>query len=127
MKNILIIEDEFDLKEALRIRLEGQGFKVSSAGNADRGLQLAKEIKPELMIIDIALPGRMDGLELTYTVKHDDVLKNTRVIILTAKATEEDRKRGLEKGCDVYMTKPFEYEELIEKIKELIGEGNWVS
>ena len=122
MKNILIIEDEYDLKEALKIRLGREGFKISSVGNADKGLELAREIKPDLIIIDIVLPGRVDGFEATYGVKHDDLLKDTPVIILTVKASEEDKRRGSREGCDAYITKPFDHEELIEKIKLLLGE-----
>ena len=122
MKDILIIEDEYDLKEAIKIRLTGEGFRISSAGNAEQGLRLAREIKPDLVIMDLVLPGRKDGLEATYEMKNDEVLKGIPVIILTAKGSEEDRKRGLREGCDVYMTKPFDHEELVSRIKSLIGE-----
>lgn len=120
MNSILIIEDEYDLKEALRIRLEREGFKVYSAGNAEKGLELAAEVKPSLVIMDIVLPGQMDGIEATYKVKHDDLLKNTPVVILTVKAAEEDRRHGLKGGADAYMTKPFDHEEVIATIKSLL-------
>ncbi len=122
MKTILIVEDEYDLKEALRIRLEGEGFKIHSAGNAARGLEIAREVLPDLIIMDVVLPGLIDGLRATYIIKHEEQIKGTPVIILTAKAAEEDKRHGLREGADVYMTKPFEHEELLAAIRSLLGE-----
>ena len=122
MKSILLVEDEHDIKEALRIRLQREGFKVHFAGTAEQGLELATEKKPDLIVMDIFLPGEIDGLEATYRVKHDDLLKDTPVVILTVKAAEEDKKHGLRGGADAYLTKPFDYEELISTIKSLLGE-----
>ena len=121
MKSILVIEDEYDLQKALEIRLSGEGFKVYSAGNAEDGLELAREVMPDLITMDIVLLGIMDGIEATYRVKHDDLLKDIPVIIITAKGSEEAKKRAIEGGADAYFTKPFEYEELIMVIKSLIG------
>ena len=122
MKNVLVIEDEYEIKEALRIRLEKEGFKIYSAGDAEKGLETAKEVMPDLIIMDVLLPGKIDGLEATYRAKHDDLLKNIPVIILTVKAEEEDKRQGLRNGADAYITKPFDHEELVMTVKSLLGE-----
>ena len=120
MNRILVIEDENDLKEALRIRLEREGFKVYFAESAEKGLEIARETKPDLVIMDVVLPGAMDGVEATYRMKHDEILKDTPVVILTVKASEEDKLRGFKDGADAYMSKPFDHEELITTIKSFL-------
>jgi len=122
MTSILIIEDESDLREAMRIRLESEGFKTYFAGNAERGLELAREIGPDLIIMDIILPGGIDGVEATRRLKDDELLKDTPVVMLTVKASDEDKRHGFRIGADAYITKPFDDEELILTIRSLLGE-----
>ena len=121
MSSILIIEDESDLREAMRIRLESEGFKTYFAANAGRGMELAREIGPDLIIMDVILPGEVDGVEITRRLKDDELLKDTPVVMLTVKALEEDKRRAFKIGADAYMTKPFHDEELILTIKSLLG------
>ena len=121
MIRILVIEDEDDLRKALRIRFEREGFMIYSAEDAESGLELAGEVKPDLIVMDVLLPGEMDGFEATYRVKHDDILKGIPVVILTVRAAQEDKIHGLRNGADAYMTKPFDHEDLVITVKSLVG------
>ena len=118
-KKILIIDDEFDLVESLQISLEQENYKCLTAHEGKYGLQLARECKPDLIILDIMLPG-MDGYNVCRALKLDVRLKQIPTIILTFKARTEDRIMGEASGADYYITKPFSQEKLIAKIEELL-------
>ncbi|MDD4179915.1 MAG: response regulator [Candidatus Margulisbacteria bacterium] len=117
---ILIIEDEADIRTALTMRLEAKGFAVASASDGVAGLKLAREITPSLIILDIMLP-KMDGYTISRMFKYDERFSAIPIIMLTAKVQPKDIERGKEAGADAYMTKPYEAEELIAKINELLG------
>lgn len=123
MKSILIIEDENDLQKALRIRFETEGLRTYPAESAAEGLEVALEKRPDLILMDVILPGEMDGYQATYWVKHNDFLKDTPVVILTVKASRQDRMYAFRSGADAYITKPYDHEDLIEKIKSLLSEA----
>jgi DNA-binding response OmpR family regulator len=114
MKKILIIEDELDLIKGLKINLSDEGFDVDWAVNGVEGLRKALEEPPDLIILDIMLPG-MNGLEVCRELRHKNI--TIPIIMLTAKGEEIDKVVGLEIGADDYMTKPFSIRELIARIK----------
>jgi two-component system alkaline phosphatase synthesis response regulator PhoP len=118
-KKILIIDDEFDFVESLQIILEQENYECLTAHEGKKGLQLAREWKPDLIILDIMLPG-MDGYNVCRALKFDVRLKQIPTIMLTFKARTEDRIMGKASGADDYITKPFSQEELIAKIEELL-------
>ena len=118
-KKILIIDDEFDFVESLQIILEQENYECLTAHEGKHGLQLAREWKPDLIILDIMLPG-MDGYNVCRALKFDVRLKEIPTIMLTVKARTEDRIMGKASGADDYITKPFSQEELIAKIEELL-------
>ena len=118
-KKILIIDDEFDFVESLQIILEQENYECMTAHEGKKGLQLAREWKPDLIILDIMLPG-MDGYKVCRDLKFDVRLKQIPTIMLTFKARTEDRIMGKASGADDYITKPFSQEELIAKIEELL-------
>ncbi len=118
MQKILIVEDEQDMLELYRIRLEKEGFEVLAAGDGEEGLKLAREEKPGLILLDLMLP-KLDGFKVCRMLKFDNRYKHIPVIMLTARVEDKDRKLGISVGADAYMTKPFDWEELNEKIKEL--------
>jgi two-component system, OmpR family, alkaline phosphatase synthesis response regulator PhoP len=116
-KRILIIEDDKDIVEAVRYNLEKEkGFSVLAAHSGDEGLQLAFQMKPHLIILDIGLPG-MNGYEICRTLRRDPQTRDVPILILTARGTESDKVLGLELGADDYVTKPFGIRELVARVK----------
>lgn len=111
---ILIVEDEKDLVRGLKMNLTGEGFEVDWAGDGTEGFCKALENEPDLIILDIMLPG-MNGLDICRELRKKNIA--TPIIMLTAKGEEIDRVLGLEIGADDYMTKPFSIRELIARIK----------
>jgi len=118
-RRILVIEDEKEMLEAVRLRLEANSYEVISASDGAEGLSQARSEKPDLIVMDIMLP-KMDGFTVCRMLKFDENYKNTPIIMLTARTQEMDVARGKEMGADAYLTKPFKSEELLAKIKELI-------
>ncbi len=117
---ILLVEDEEDIVELFKIRFSNEGFELLTAGDGEEGLRLAREEKPDLVILDLMLP-KIDGFRVCRMLKFDNRFKCIPVIMLTARAEERDRELGSSVGADAYMTKPFEWEELLKKIKGLIN------
>jgi two-component system alkaline phosphatase synthesis response regulator PhoP len=116
---ILVIDDEKDLIELVRYNLEKEGFVVRSAQDGEAGLAAAKKELPDLIIVDLMLPG-IDGLDVCRSLRSDSRTARIPVIMLTAKSAEADRILGLELGADDYVTKPFSPRELIARIKAVL-------
>lgn len=118
-KKILLVDDERDLLEIVKMRLEASGYKVLTALDGQEGFDMAKREKPDLVILDLMLP-KIDGYKVCRMLKFDEKYKKIPIILFTARAQEADKKLGEEVGADAYITKPFEPEVLLEKIKELV-------
>lgn len=116
-KKALVIEDDKNIAELLRLYLEKDGFEVVIAGDGGTGLQLAGEIAPDVILLDIMLPV-MDGWQVCREIRHDSkaAIAKTPIIMLTAKGETFDKVSGLEMGADDYVTKPFEVKELLARI-----------
>ena len=112
-KKALIVEDDSNIAELLRLYLEKDGFEVSHAADGGRGLELYRSFAPDVILLDIMLPV-MDGWGVLREIRRTD--KHTPVIMLTAKGETPDKVSGLELGADDYVTKPFEVKELIARI-----------
>lgn len=115
---ILLIEDDLDMAEAIRLRLEANDFEIIVAHDGMEGLNKARTENPDLIILDVMLP-KLDGFNLCRMLKFDEKHKSILIIILSAKVQKTDIERGKEVGADAYITKPFKAEELLAKIKEL--------
>jgi len=113
---ILVIEDENTLREMLRYNLESEGYAVVVADNGSTGLELAKSQSPDVIVLDIMLPG-IDGFEVCKRVRQDMTVP---ILMLTAKEEEIDKILGLELGADDYMTKPFSMRELKARVKAML-------
>ncbi len=113
---VLLVEDEENLLQALKYNLEREGYSVLAATDGERGLQLAVQAKPDLVILDIMLP-KLDGLEVCRLLRRES---SVPILMLTAKAEEVDRVVGLELGADDYVTKPFSMRELRARVKALL-------
>jgi len=119
-KKILIIEDEEPLAKMLQLRLEANNFQVISATDGQKGLNMARDEQPDLIILDIMLP-TMNGHQILRMLKFDGRYKDIPIIVLTAKGLEEDKKLGQDLGADAYFPKPFDSDKLMEKIWELLN------
>lgn len=115
-EKILVVEDEITLNETLVYNLERQGYFVASAMDGHDALKKARSLNPDLIIMDIMLPG-LDGLEITRILRKE---ANTPILILTAQGEEIDRVLGLELGADDYMAKPFSMRELLARVKAIL-------
>jgi len=115
-EKILIVEDELILQETLAYNLKHQGYEVETAGDGQTAIDKAKQSKPDLILLDIMLPG-MDGFEVCRILRKD---MSVPILMLTARDDEIDRVVGLEVGADDYLTKPFSMRELIARVRALL-------
>ena len=116
---LLLVDDEVDLVEMVKIRLEASGYQVLTAFDGQEALDKARKEKPDLIILDLMLP-KLDGYKVCRMLKFDEKYKNIPILMFTARAQEQDKKLGQEVGADAYLTKPFEPDALIAKIREFL-------
>ena len=116
MKSILVVEDEMKIARLVRDYLEHAGFEVFVAGNGEAALASARGSKPDLIVLDLGLPGR-DGLDVTRELRRSS---NVPIVMLTARGDEADRIVGLELGADDYIVKPFSPKELIARVRAVL-------
>ncbi len=118
-KKIVVVEDEPDILEVLSYNLRREGFEVCASLDGKKGLELVKKELPDLVLLDLMLPG-MDGLEICRHLKADDSTQNIPIIMVTAKGEESDVVLGLGLGADDYVAKPFSPKELTARVKAVI-------
>lgn len=118
-KIILVVDDEPDILEMIRYHLEKNGYDVRTAGDGESALKLCQQEPPDLMILDIMLPG-IDGHHVCYRLKSNDALRHVPVIMLTAKSEETDEVVGLKIGADDYITKPFSPRILLARVEAIL-------
>jgi two-component system phosphate regulon response regulator PhoB len=116
---LLVIEDDPDIIEILRYNLEREGFRVLVAADGERGLAEAARSQPDLVLLDLMLPG-LDGLEVCRRLRQQDATRWIPVLVLTAKSEEADVVVGLEMGADDYLAKPFSPRELLARVRALL-------
>jgi len=124
-KKIVVIEDEPDILEVLGYNLKREGYEVFSATNGNLGLSMVNKELPDLVVLDLMLPG-MDGIEICSSIKKNSATQNTLIIMVTAKGEESDIVLGLGVGADDYITKPFSPKELVARVKAVLRRGNVV-
>lgn len=115
-RSVLVVEDEENLLEALRYNLEREGYLVHTATDGGEGLEMARKLKPSLVLLDIMLP-TLDGFEICRILRRETEVP---ILILTAKGEEVDRVVGLELGADDYITKPFSIRELVARVRNIL-------
>jgi two-component system, OmpR family, response regulator AdeR len=116
MSLILIVEDELELAEIIEAYLRREGYQTERAGDGKRALELFRAVKPDLVLLDITMP-KLNGLEVLRAIRQDG---QTPVIMLTARAEDDDKLLGLELGCDDYIIKPFNPREVVARVKAVL-------
>jgi len=119
-KKIMVVDDEVDLVETLRFPLEMEGFEVLVSYNGEDALNKARKESPDLILLDLMLP-KLDGYKVCRLLKFDEKYKHIPILMLTAKIQEKDKTLGIETGANEYITKPFEMDSLLEKVKRYLA------
>ena len=119
MKKILIVDDEQDIVESLKFVLETADYTCYCAYNGEDGLRLAKELVPDLIILDVMMP-KINGYKISRLLKFDKKYKDIPILMVTARSQEEDKLIGEETGADEYITKPFEMEDVVNRVNKYL-------
>jgi len=119
-QKVLIVDDEEDIVTALSIRLKALGYEVLTAGDGMAALEAARSQNPDIILLDIMLP-KLDGYKVCRMLKFDEKFRHIPIIMITAKVADANKKMGTEMGADAYFTKPFNPEELMSRIKDLLS------
>jgi two-component system, OmpR family, alkaline phosphatase synthesis response regulator PhoP len=122
-ETILVVDDEEDILELLRYTFARENYRVHCAGTGEKALAAARELSPDIVVLDLMLPG-MNGLEVTRTLKGDPVTRSIPIIMLTARGEEADIVTGLELGADDYVTKPFSPRVLTARVRAVLRREN---
>jgi DNA-binding response OmpR family regulator len=120
---VLIVDDEMHIRTLIEQTLEDledEGVELLTAANGVDALALIEEERPSLVFLDVMMP-KMNGFDVCNAVKNERGLKDVFVVMLTAKGQEFDKQRGVEVGADIYMTKPFDPDELLDKARHVLG------
>lgn len=115
-ERVLVVDDERDIATVLEINLSAEGFEVEIATEPQQALERALVFRPDLVLLDVNMPG-MDGLQVTRALRSDALTASTSIILLTAKASVDDRLIGLASGADDYITKPFDIDEVLSRVR----------
>lgn len=118
---IAVVEDQPEIRQLIRMTLEFGEFELIEAENADIGWLQMQQQKPDLVLLDVMMPGTMDGLELCRRLRSQPDTASVPVILLTARGQQRDIEAGREAGADTYLTKPFSPMELLDRIGALLG------
>ena len=119
-RKILLVDDEVDLVKTIKFSLELEGYKVLVSYNGEDALTQARKENPDLILLDIMLP-KLDGYKVCRLLKFDEQYKHIPILMMTAKTQEKDKLMGKETGANEYITKPFDMEELMEKVKTYLN------
>lgn len=123
MERVLVVDDEPSIVTLLQYNLEKAGYSVTTAGNGEIGLQKAMQERPDLIVLDLMLPG-IDGMDICKKLRQEKI--NTPILMLTARDDEFDKVLGLELGADDYLTKPFSPREVVARVKAILRRSKMV-
>ena len=118
-ETILIVDDEQDIIELIKYNLKNEGYSILTAQTGEQAIKIAKQSRPDLMVLDLMLPG-IDGLEVTKYLKNNEQTKDIPIVMLTAKGEESDIVTGLELGANDYISKPFSPRVLVARIRAIL-------
>ena len=122
MKQVLIVDDQADLRKLLRWSLDEfeDRLELHEASNGAAALEKAVEVKPDLVLLDVMMPGELNGLQVCRRLRDMPLLERTRIVLLSARAQATDIQEGMAAGADAYMVKPFSPQRLIETVQRLL-------
>ncbi len=118
-KTVLIVDDHADIRRLIRMTLEFEDYQIHEAADGESALQLAAALRPDVVLLDVMMPGALDGLEVCARLKADPRFAGMQVILLSARGQARDREAGLRAGADSYMVKPFSPLQLIDHLASL--------
>lgn len=118
---VLVADDDQDIRDLVAFKLENAGYSVIAVADGEEALQAVLEHRPQLAILDVMMPG-LSGLDVLRTIRADESLADTRVILLTARARDVDVDAGFSTGADDYLTKPFSPRELVHRVGRVLVE-----
>jgi len=121
-RRVLLVDDEPNILAALEFLMNSQGFIIEKALNGQTAIKKAKKFHPEIIILDVMMPG-MNGYEVASEIRKSDQFLDVKIVFLTAKGTSADKINGYDNGGDVYLTKPFDNDELMMIVSELAEYG----
>ncbi|HYR69164.1 MAG TPA: response regulator [Candidatus Dormibacteraeota bacterium] len=116
---VLVVDDEPDLVRILQFGLQSAGYVVESASDGQEGLKKAREVKPDIILLDLMLP-KLDGYKICRLLKFDERFKQIPIIILSARTQEGDQTLALEMGANRFVTKPYNFSEILTHVEELL-------
>ncbi len=119
---ILVVDDEPNIVLALEFLLQREGYRVEKAFSGLQALEIAEAFQPDIVVLDVMMPG-MDGLEVARKIRGNPALDQAKIVFLTAKGTQRDKQSGYTSGAEYYMIKPFENEEFVNTINEIMAYG----
>jgi two-component system, OmpR family, response regulator MprA len=117
---VLVVDDEENIIEFIRLGLRYEGFQVESANDGETGIATALRINPDIIILDVMMPPGIDGLEVCRRLRENPTTREIPILMLTARDEVRDRIAGLRTGADDYLTKPFDFDELLERIRAIL-------
>lgn len=123
-KKVLVVDDQPHITRLIQVNLEKEGIAVSTAADGVEGMRKVREVRPDLVILDVIMP-RKDGFEVLREMKEDDELAPIPVIMLTVKAQNEDILHGLREGAELYLPKPFHPKELVSLVQRVLSGENF--
>jgi len=119
MKKILIVDDHADIRRLIRMTLEFEDYEIHEAANGDAAMEQARKLLPDFVLMDVMMPGGIDGLEACRQMRADPTLRKTHVILLSARGQARDKEAGLKAGAHDYLVKPFSPLQLIDSLAAL--------
>ena len=121
MKRVLIVEDQTDIRKLLRMTLEFSSYEIHEASDGASGLRMASAVRPDLVLLDVMMPGEMGGLQVCQAIKSNPALASVKVVLLTARVQAGDREAGTQAGADAYLVKPFSPLQLMDTLERLMA------
>lgn len=120
-RNALIVDDQPDIRKLILMTMESEDFELHETDNGVDALRIAQNLRPDVILLDVMMPGGLDGYQVCEKIKADTVLRSTtKVILLTARGQRTDIERGQAVGCDAYLVKPFSPIELLDTVDRLV-------